>query len=125
MANVNGLVLLALLAILTVALRMPAALGVKVIASVVLPPGASEVAGAWVTLKSPAAAPLSTTEGLPVRVSAASPVLVMVKLRTSACPTLLLPKSVLLVSLGVLDAASIGWPLPRIVSVGASVAFHS
>ena len=77
--KVYGLVTASLLAIEMVAVRVPAALGLKHTVKVEVLPAATVAAGCTVTEKSAALVPLITAYGLPVSVSLAAPALLMVK----------------------------------------------
>ncbi len=82
-------------AMVSIAVRIPPALGSNVTWNVVLPPAATGELGRAVTVKSTACVPLTATLGAPVRVSAAVPLLVIVNIRTTvALVTLAPPKSV-------------------------------
>ena len=113
MTKVKGFSLLSLLAILTIASAVPATLGSKVMTNVWVPPFAANVpeAGWVVTLK--ALLPLRATLGVLVRLSAAVPLLVMVKVRATVPPaTLVLPKSVWSVVLGEASPLVMSVPFP-------------
>ncbi len=69
------------MAMLTVAVRKPVAVGSKVIVKVVVPPPlVTGVEASTVSMKSPGCAPPIVTRGLSVRFRSAVPVLVMVKM---------------------------------------------
>ena len=92
---------------------MPAPLvGVKVRSKVVLPPAVTLVAGTRVTRKAPALAPLNTTAGFPLRVSARLPLFRMVKARLLLPPFATVPKSVSLAVLTVVEPLAMDRPLP-------------
>ena len=99
-----------LLLIVTVALRVPLALGLNVIWKVVLPPAATGDAGVAMTLKSDACVPLRLT---PETVRFALPGFAIVKVRVIVpLATLWLPKSVWSVLLGVASPSLMFAPLP-------------
>ena len=72
-ANWSDGVPIALLLIVMVAVRTPAAFGEKPTLNVVLPPARIELTEGCVTVKSPACAPVTWTSGFPIRTSGVSP----------------------------------------------------
>ena len=67
---------------LTVALRVPVALGSKVMTKVLVPPALTVEASGWVvTVNSEALVPETATIGVPDRLKAPLPLLVIVKVR--------------------------------------------
>ena len=84
-----------MLAMVTVAVTTPRVLGVKVTWKGVLPVLAATVrTGDRVMRKAPALAPLSVTNGVPVKLRAAVPLLRTVKVVTTWLLIITLPKSV-------------------------------
>ena len=100
-----------MLAMLTVAVTMPAALGAKVTSKVLLPPPARLLLAGWLlTLK--ALLPVTLTRGEPLRVSAPAPTLRMVKVRTTLPPfASILPKFVWSAALGLLSPLALAFCL--------------
>ena len=83
------------------------------ISNCVLPPAATTLAGWLVTVKAPALAPLSATNGVPLSVSVVSPLFWMVKRRLlTALLISTLPKSVPSVPLALVAPLRMDWLLP-------------
>ena len=96
--------------------------GSKTRLKLVLAPTTTLLAGSRLTLKAPAPSPLSSTNGLPVRLSGPEPALLMLKLRvTWPLTTVMLPKSVPSPLLGVASSAAMAWPLPLRVREGTGM----
>ena len=110
---------------LTVATWLPKLLGAKSSWNCVLPPTATVAAG-WVsTWKAPAPAPLSATRGLPLRLSALKPLLLMVKVRVTVAPLLMMtpPKAVPSLLFPVAAPLAISTLFPLIVMMGPAPNF--
>ena len=109
---------------LRVAVRAPAAPGVKVTVKVVVAKLATGEPGCTVTTKSPGLAPATTTFGTPVRLRLFEPRFLMVNVRLKGMPTPTLAKSVWSVRLGVLSPSTIEVLLPR-TSISGGVMANS
>ncbi len=123
MEKLYGFSSASLLAILTVAVRKPVALGSKVIVKVVVPPAlATLVAASVVNEKSAAWVPPMVTRGLSVKFNGAEPVVVMVKVFGFVAPDISrLPKSVSSAAEGVPSPSDIELPDPDTSISGAAV----
>ena len=104
----------------SLAVRVPEALGSKVTWKVVVPLAVTGEVGNAVTVKSAAWVPLTVTKGVPDRVRLPVPLLAIVKVRTTVPPiTRALPKSVWSVVLGVVAPSRMLTLLPVTLISGA------